>query len=108
MNNCTVSGNSDPGGSGGGVQSRLGSLSITNTTVSGNSSALGGGLNLNPSGPYTLTNCTISGNTASSQGGGVWSNSSPHLPQYDCGREHGPYAVPMSTIPQRSPTTVTI
>ncbi|MCE9563551.1 MAG: IPT/TIG domain-containing protein, partial [Planctomycetes bacterium] len=59
-------------GDGGGV-SNLGTLSLTNCTISGNSAAVTsthGGGGLFNSGTVTLTNCTLNGNTASIGGDG--------------------------------------
>ena len=52
----------DPMGGGGGI-TNLGGLSLTDSTVSGNSAPTGGGIN-NFGGILTLTNSTVSGNTA--------------------------------------------
>ncbi|MBA2594149.1 MAG: hypothetical protein H0U97_18665 [Gammaproteobacteria bacterium] len=57
--------------SGGGIAKYAGTLTLTNSTVSGNSAAgFGGGL-LNDNGPATLTNSTVSGNSAGVNGGGL-------------------------------------
>src|SRR5262249_37205129 len=70
--NCTVSGNSVSGFSGGGLWFQLISPTLTNCTISGNSAVgAGGGLYVSI-GSGTLTNCTISGNTAAQKGGGVY------------------------------------
>jgi hypothetical protein len=65
LTNCTVSGNSSFVG--GGLSNYLGTLSLTNCTVSGNT---GGGL-VNFLGSMELTNCTVSGNSGGFDGGGV-------------------------------------
>jgi predicted outer membrane repeat protein len=49
------------GGGGGGVVVQAGSLVLADSTVTGNSATLGGGIYAN--GPLTVRNCTISGNT---------------------------------------------
>jgi hypothetical protein len=67
---CTISGNSAPEGTGGGVYNGQGTLNVTNSTISGNSDALGGGGVFN-SGTATITNSTISGNSSGASGGGV-------------------------------------
>jgi parallel beta-helix repeat protein len=67
LTNCTVSGNS--AGYGGGLDS-YGTATLTNCTVSGNSAHYGGGVNIFK-GVTTLTNCTVSGNSAQGGGGGV-------------------------------------
>ncbi|MCK4311319.1 MAG: T9SS type A sorting domain-containing protein [Candidatus Cloacimonetes bacterium] len=69
LTNCTVSENTS-NGSGGGLHNNGGTLTMTNCTVSGNfASVLGGGLH-NMGGTLTMTNCTVSGNTADQDGGG--------------------------------------
>jgi len=68
LTNSTVSGNSATG-SGGGIYN-VGTLSLTNSTVSGNSAASGGGIS-SRSGTLSLTNSTISGNSAVIEGGGM-------------------------------------
>jgi hypothetical protein len=64
--NCTISGNSSSSyGVGGGVNNYLGSLTMSNCTVSGNSAYAGCGLyNNSYPGTATLTNCTVSGNSS--------------------------------------------
>src|SRR6266487_3414812 len=68
LTNSTVSGNSATG-SGGGIYN-VGTLSLTNSTVSGNSAASCGGIS-SRSGTLSLTNSTISGNSAVIEGGGM-------------------------------------
>ena len=59
---------------GGGMYTRFGTNTLTNNTISGNTSyAFGGGMYTN-SGTNTLTNNTISGNLASSHGGGIFTS----------------------------------
>jgi hypothetical protein len=68
LTNTTVSGNT-ASGSGGGMSSLAGTVTLTNTTVSGNTvRGSGGGVNASGS-RLTLTNTTISGNTTGSGGG---------------------------------------
>ncbi len=62
---------SNPGG--GGIENDGGMLTITRSTVSGNSSAFGGGVE-NFSGILTLNQCTFANNTASLNGGGIFSS----------------------------------
>jgi hypothetical protein len=73
VTNSTISGNTTTGG-GGGI-SNAGALTVTTSTISGNSSSLGGGLDNGGSGNLTLTNSTVSGNNAnrpgSRSGGGI-------------------------------------
>ena len=68
LSNSTVSGNAG-GQSGGGIDNN-GGLTLTDSTVSGNHAATGGGIN-SQNGPLTLTNSTVSGNTAGQWGGGI-------------------------------------
>jgi hypothetical protein len=67
LTNSTVSGNSAV--CGGGVYNTS-SLTLTNSTVSGNSAFCGGGVY--NTGSLTLSNSTISGNSADDAGGGVF------------------------------------
>ena len=73
LNETTVSGGaavvSFPGGRGGGVYNR-GTLTLTRSTVSGNSAGNGGGV-FNYYGTATLFDSTVSGNSAGGNGGGV-------------------------------------
>ncbi len=80
LTDCTVSGNSTTGNTGGGVYNKH-MCTLTDCTVSGNSAGFGGGGvstggsaydgDINISGTTTLTNCTISGNSTGGEGGGV-------------------------------------
>ena len=69
LTNCTVSGNSAPGGLGGGIFNYYeGTLALNQCTLSGNS---GGGIFNN--GLLTLNQCTLSGNSAPyGIGGGIY------------------------------------
>ncbi|MGA2649522.1 MAG: putative Ig domain-containing protein [Terracidiphilus sp.] len=69
INNSTISGNSANGEFGGGV-SNTGTLTLKNSTVSGNSATTGQGGGIFNSGTLTVTNSTISGNSASGGAGG--------------------------------------
>ena len=72
LTNSTVSGNSANGGDGGGIlNTSTGTMTLTTCTVSGNTAFAGGGILNN--GTMTLTTCTVSGNTASptGYGGGI-------------------------------------
>jgi hypothetical protein len=65
--------------SGGGIQNRLGAVTVEWTTISGNESSGSGGAIYNntlASDPMNLMNITISGNTADSDGGGIVSSTS--------------------------------
>ena len=65
---------SAPANSGGGIYNS-GTLTLTNSTVSGNSATSGGGAIFNNNaGTLTLTNSTVSGNSATSSGGGIFNN----------------------------------
>jgi CSLREA domain-containing protein len=72
MINSTISGNS---ASNGGGLFNTGALTLTNSTISGNSASgsasigAGRGGGVNNAGALTLTNCTVSGNSAQSGGG---------------------------------------
>lgn len=68
LNNSTVSGNSAIYG--GGIWALYGTTTLNNSTVSGNSSGYGGGIDSYGS-AMTLNNSTVSGNTATSFGGGI-------------------------------------
>ena len=48
-----------------------GTMTLDNSTVSGNSATFAGGIRNHPSGTITLTNSTVSGNSATSLGGGI-------------------------------------
>jgi hypothetical protein len=67
ITNSTLSGNT--AGFGGGTFDS-GTLTIVNSTVSGNTASQGGGTYSDGGGTLTITNSTISGNTAASAGGG--------------------------------------
>ena len=79
LGGVSSSGDDFPGGSGGGVVNYPGgSLVITNSTISGNSSSIrdsfglqpfsGGGGGVSNGGSMTITNCTISGNSVDGTG----------------------------------------
>ncbi len=71
---CVITGNTVSGGAGGGVASSSGTLTITNSTISGNSAtglSVGGGGGISVlSGMLVMSNSTVSGNLAGNQGGG--------------------------------------
>jgi hypothetical protein len=75
--NCIISGNSGvltwTGASyGGGIYNYKGSITITGSTISGNTGDYGGGI-YNYEGSITITGSTISGNTSSNgRGGGIY------------------------------------
>ena len=64
LTNCTVTGNVS-NGAGGGILN-LGTLTVTNSTISNNHAADGGGVL--SSGTATITSCTISGNEVTTTG----------------------------------------
>ena len=69
--NSTVTGNA-AGEDGGGIFNDAGTLTLINSIVSGNNAGVdGGGILNNPGGTLTLTNSTVSGNTAGDDGGGI-------------------------------------
>ena len=68
ITNTTISGNSARS-SGGGI-SNGGTLTLANVTIADNSSSEGGGIY--NEGPLTLTDPTISGNSAAVEGGGIY------------------------------------
>jgi hypothetical protein len=72
MQNSTITGNSAP--SGGGIYDWGGGAYISYSTVSGNTGSKGGGIYLKSAGG-TISNSTISGNTATNNGGGIFSTS---------------------------------
>jgi hypothetical protein len=68
LTNSTVSGNS-AGGNGGGVAA-AGAVNVTNSTISGNgATSNGGGIGAN--GPVTVTNSTVRDNGVAGTGGGI-------------------------------------
>jgi hypothetical protein len=60
----------DTSASGGGIINQ-GTLTLTNSTVSGNTAGFGAGI-YNANGRLTLANSTVSGNTAGTGGGGIY------------------------------------
>jgi filamentous hemagglutinin family protein len=73
LTNVTIANNVANGGDGGGIRvNNNGSLTVRNSTISGNSAGdNGGGIYLHDDGVVSLTNSTISGNVASDDGGGI-------------------------------------
>ena len=71
ITSSTVSGNS-AGNDGGGISNEGGTLTITSSTISGNTAPQGGAI-FNDEGTLTITSSTISGNSARA-GGGVFSD----------------------------------
>lgn len=77
ISNSTVTGNAVSGNtpnSGGGISSEYGAITLTGSTVSGNSCTHnGGGVYTLHEGQITLTDSTVSGNHAYYYGGGIYS-----------------------------------
>ena len=75
VTNSTFSGNSAPSGNGGGIHNGGGggAVTVTNSTFSGNSASEDGGGIASGGSTVTVTNSTFSGNSASS-GGGIYNN----------------------------------
>ena len=72
VNNLTIkNGDNTSGYGGGGIFNGYGTLSLTNSTVSGNTATYDGGGIFNY-GTLTLTNSTVSGNSAAFYGGGIF------------------------------------
>ena len=71
ITDSTLSGNS-AGNDGGGISNEGGTLTITSSTISGNTAQQGGAI-FNDDGTLTITSSTISGNSART-GGGVFSD----------------------------------
>ena len=71
----TLSGLTITGGTGnlgGGIRSDAGTMTVTNSTISGNTSTVGGGGGIViAGGTMTVTNSTISGNSGAGAGGGI-------------------------------------
>jgi hypothetical protein len=74
VTNSTLSGNSADYG--GGIYNADGDLTVSNSTLSGNSATTSGGGIYNADGALTVTNSTVSGNSATTSGGGIYNYSS--------------------------------
>ncbi|MFT7527410.1 MAG: putative outer membrane repeat protein [Arenicella sp.] len=74
INNLTISGGSLSSGSGGGIYaSRNASVSLSNSTVSGNwGGRSGGAISINNTSTLSMSNSTVSGNSATSSGGAIF------------------------------------
>ncbi len=89
VDRCTVSGNAVVGGpspdshnvGGGGLNTYQSLVTITNSTISGNSSFKWGGGIFFYYGTMSLSNTTVTGNTAMSFGGGVFNYTFSQFPQ---------------------------
>jgi hypothetical protein len=73
LTNSTVSGNTASGGGGGGIYND-GVVNLTNSTVWSNTASSGGGGGIYNDGVVNLTNSTVSGNTTSGGGGGIYND----------------------------------
>ncbi len=69
VNHSTLSGNTAIGS--GGAISNLGTLTVYNSTISGNQSQLGGGIFAGPVSVNSIQNSTIANNSADAAGGGI-------------------------------------
>ncbi len=73
VTDSTLSDNSTVLGDGGGIDNS-GTLAVTNSTLSGNSAVLGGGIgNLGSGAVVTVSSSTLATNSATSSGGGIYS-----------------------------------
>jgi hypothetical protein len=70
ITDSTVSGNKSKN-EGGGLDPSVGTVTVTNTTISGNRSAKGGGIQLESAGVLVLDHVTIANNKAK-EGAGLW------------------------------------
>ena len=80
IRNSTISGNTSSGPGGGVYIGQFGSLTVSNSSIIGNTAAtVGGGISLHANNTLLLENSTVSGNTASGTGGGgVYSLGQPN------------------------------
>jgi len=72
VTNCTITGNSAVTGYGAGITNNGGTLTIANTTLSGNSAGFDGGGIANYAGTLTIANSTVSGNSSLGDAGGIY------------------------------------
>lgn len=70
VTNSTIAQNSAQNG--GGIYNYLGIMTVTNSTLSGNTASGGGGGIDNDVGTLTVTNSTLAGNAATNAGGGIF------------------------------------
>ena len=77
LNGVTITGGI-VAGAGGGVSAN-GNVTLTDSTISGNTATTGAGGGLSANGTLVLTNSTISDNTGQGAGGGVWANGTAAL-----------------------------
>src|SRR5690606_36372118 len=72
LSNSTVSGNTSAGVGGGVFSASAGMSTIVNVTISGNTSVSGGAIAA--TGAVTLRNVTLAFNSVAENGGGIWRN----------------------------------
>jgi len=73
VNALTLTGGNAGNGVGGAISNLIGgTVTVTNSTLSGNSSNSGGGIFNQSGGTVTVTNSTLSGNSATYDGGGIY------------------------------------
>jgi predicted outer membrane repeat protein len=75
VTNSTFSGNSSPNGAGGGIYNNSGTLMVSNSTFSSNTAITDGGGIFNYKGTLTVSNSTFADNTANIGGGGIFNDS---------------------------------
>jgi CSLREA domain-containing protein len=80
VTDCILSGNSTVAGLGGAIYNNsTGPVTVSNTTMSGNSAGRGGAIFNNSTAPVTITNSTLSNNLSNGSstvgGGGIYNNS---------------------------------
>jgi hypothetical protein len=73
VNRCTIAGNSATS-YGGGIENAAGTLTVNQSTLTGNFGTYGGGIDWN-GGTVTVSQSTVVSNSATTQGGGIWANS---------------------------------
>ncbi|MFL6519999.1 MAG: choice-of-anchor Q domain-containing protein [Chthoniobacterales bacterium] len=89
VTDCIISNNSTPSGLGGAIYNNsTGPVTVTGTTVSGNSAGRGGAIFNNSTGPLTVTNSTLTNNqstgTGNVGGGGIYNNSAGTVTLTNC------------------------
>jgi hypothetical protein len=80
ISDCIISGNSTPVGLGGALYNNsTGAVTVSNSTMNGNSASRGGALFNNSTATMAVTNCTLSNNRSNGSstvgGGGIYNNS---------------------------------
>ncbi len=71
LTDSVVTGNSSVGEFGGGI-SNVNTLTVKRSTVSNNTARIGGGIENGSEGMLTVENSTVSGNSSTGDGGGLW------------------------------------